>query len=149
MFKKNVENGTINGTIIVSIFRMRLGIKNGGLYKIFQRYSYSQLQELFKKSQTKEEQEFYMSLSNILLQKQQSKICKMGSITPAELKEIKELDRLEWQEDVVEDITEYIIEEKIKEEKIRLAKNLLDVLDNETIAEKTGLDIDLIEALRI
>ena len=90
-----------------------------------------------------------MSLSNILLQKQQSKICKMGSITPAELKEIKELDRLEWQEDVVEDITEYIIEEKIKEEKIRLAKNLLDVLDNETIAEKTGLDIDLIEALRI
>ena len=149
MFKKNVENGTINGTIIVSIFRMRLGIKNGELYKIFQRYSYSQLQELFKKSQTKEEQEFYMSLSNILLQKQQSKICKMGSITPAELKEIKELDRLEWQEDVVEDITEYIIEEKIKEEKIRLAKNLLDVLDNETIAEKTGLDIDLIEALRI
>lgn len=85
-----------------------------------------------------------MSLSNILLQKQQSKICKMGSITPAELKKIKELDRLEWQEDVVEDITEYIIEERI-----RLAKNLLDVLDNEIIAEKAGLDIDLIEALRI
>lgn len=55
-----------------------------------------------------------MSLLNILLQKQQSKICKMCSITPAELKEIEELDRLEWQEDVVEDITEYIIEEKIK-----------------------------------
>lgn len=123
---------------------MRLGIKNGELYKIFQRYSYSQLQELFKKAKTKEEQEFYMSLSNILLQKQQSKICKMGSITPAELKKIKELDRLEWQEDVVEDITEYIIEERI-----RLAKNLLDVLDNEIIAEKAGLDIDLIEALRI
>ena len=123
---------------------MRLGIKNGELYKIFQRYSYSQLQELFKKAKTKEEQEFYMSLSNILLQKQQSKICKMGSRTPAELKKIKELDRLEWQEDVVEDITEYIIEERI-----RLAKNLLDVLDNEIIAEKAGLDIDLIEALRI
>ena len=47
-----------------------------------------------------------MSLSNILLQKQQSKICKMGSITPAEIKEIEELDRIEWQEDIVEDITE-------------------------------------------
>jgi len=31
----------------------------------------------------------------------------------------------------------------------KLAKNVLDVLDNETIAEKTELDIDLIEALRI
>ena len=31
----------------------------------------------------------------------------------------------------------------------KLLKNVLDVLDNETIAEKTGLDIDLIEALRI
>lgn len=90
-----------------------------------------------------------MSLSNILLQKQQSKVCQIGSITPAELKEIEELDRLEWQEDIVEDIIEDIIEEKVKEERIRLAKNLLDVLDNETIAEKTGLDIDLIEALRI
>ena len=65
----------------------------------------------------------------------------MGKITPDELKEIEELDRLEWQEE--------IIEEKMKEEMIRLAKNLLDVLENETIAEKTGLDIDLIKALRI
>ena len=66
------------------------------------------------KRTTKEEQEFYISFSNIVLQKQQSKICKMGSITPAEIKEIEELDRIEWQEDIVEDITEYIIEEKIK-----------------------------------
>lgn len=68
----------------------------------------------------------------------------MYSITPAELKEIEELDRLEWQEDIVEDI----VEEKMKEERVRLAKNLLDVLDDETIAEKTGLDINFIKSLR-
>ena len=44
------------------------------LYDIFQRYSYSQLKQLFKNAKTKEEQDFYMALSNILLQKQQSKI---------------------------------------------------------------------------
>ena len=44
------------------------------LYDIFQRYSYSQLKQLFKDSKTKDEQDFYMALSNILLQKQQSKI---------------------------------------------------------------------------
>ena len=65
MFKKNVENGTINGTIIVSIFRMRLGIKNGELYKIFQRYSYSQLQELFKKSQTRGARVLYVIVKHI------------------------------------------------------------------------------------
>mgnify|MGYP003306902797 CR=1 FL=1 len=44
------------------------------LYDIFQRYSYSQLKQLFKNAKTKDEQDFYMALSNILLQKQQSKI---------------------------------------------------------------------------
>lgn len=69
---------------------------------------------------------------------------KNRELSQEEIKEIKELDKLEWQDDVIEEV----IEEKVKEEKIRLAKNLLDVLDNKTIAEKIGLDIDLIESLR-
>jgi len=48
--------------------------KDLDLYDIFQRYSYSQLKELFKKAKTKDEQDFYMLLSNIVLQKQQSKV---------------------------------------------------------------------------
>ena len=48
--------------------------KNENLYDIFQKYSYSQLQKLFKEEKTKDEQDFYMALSNIALQKQQSKV---------------------------------------------------------------------------
>ena len=44
------------------------------LYDVFQRYSYSQLKELFKNAKTKDEQDFYMVLSNMILQKQQSKV---------------------------------------------------------------------------
>lgn len=44
------------------------------LYDIFQNYSYSQLKELFKKAKTKDEQDFYIALANMALQKQQSKI---------------------------------------------------------------------------
>jgi len=35
-----------------------------------------------------------------------------------------------------------------KETQIEIAKNLLDILDNETISKKTGLSIDEIEKLR-
>jgi len=48
--------------------------KEVDLYDIFQRYSYSQLKELFKKAKTKDEQDFYMVLSKMILQKQQSKV---------------------------------------------------------------------------
>ena len=48
--------------------------KNENLYDIFKKYSYSQLQKLFKEAKTKDEQDFYMALSNIVLQKQQSKV---------------------------------------------------------------------------
>ena len=48
--------------------------KDISLYDIFQKYSYSQLKQLFKDAKTKDEQDFYMTLSNILLQKQQAKI---------------------------------------------------------------------------
>ena len=40
------------------------------------------------------------------------------------------------------------IEKGKKEEKLIIAKNLLDVLDNETIALKTGLTISDVENLR-
>jgi len=39
-------------------------------------------------------------------------------------------------------------EEGAREEKIEIAKKLLDVLDSETIAAKTGLTIDEIERLK-
>jgi len=48
--------------------------KNNSLYDIFINYSYSQLKELFKKAKTKEEQDFYMTLSNFVLQKEQAKV---------------------------------------------------------------------------
>lgn len=40
------------------------------LYDIFLNYSYSQLKDLFKKAKTKDEQDFYMTLSNLALQKE-------------------------------------------------------------------------------
>lgn len=39
-------------------------------------------------------------------------------------------------------------EEAREEEIIRIARNLLDVLDNETIALKTGLSIEKVKKLR-
>ncbi|ELC8423357.1 hypothetical protein G6Z12_13565 [Clostridium perfringens] len=44
------------------------------LYKEFLKYSYDELQDLFKMAKTKEEQDFYMALSNLKLQKEQKKI---------------------------------------------------------------------------
>ncbi len=48
--------------------------KDIDLYDIFNKHSYYELKELFKKAKTKDEQDFYMALSNIVLQKKQSKI---------------------------------------------------------------------------
>lgn len=44
------------------------------LYEQFLHYSYNDLKELFKKAKTKEEQDFYMSLANIVLKKEQKKV---------------------------------------------------------------------------
>ncbi|MBU3105496.1 hypothetical protein [Clostridium gasigenes] len=44
------------------------------LYDIFEKCSYSELMNLFKCAKTKEEQEFYITLSNIMLQKEQAKV---------------------------------------------------------------------------
>lgn len=48
--------------------------EQSNLYEQFLRYSYYDLKELFKKAKTKEEQDFYMMLSNIVLQKEQKKV---------------------------------------------------------------------------
>jgi len=135
------------------------------MYEIYKRLTNEELRAYFNKADTVEEKDFWSALVQLrakeikinqlynnsekeLFNLMDEVICE-NQVTLDELKEIKELDRLEWQEDVIEDITEKTIEEKMIEERIRLARNFLDVLDNETIAEKTGLDIDLIKSLRI
>ena len=40
------------------------------------------------------------------------------------------------------------IQQGIEQKSIEIAKNLLDILDDETIATKTGLSIDVIKRLR-
>lgn len=44
------------------------------LYNIFLKCSYQELIDLFKQSKNKEEQDFYMSLANIVLQREQKKV---------------------------------------------------------------------------
>lgn len=51
-----------------------MGNKDNNLYDIFIKYSYSELKDLFKKAKTKEEQDFYMTLSNLVLQQEQAKV---------------------------------------------------------------------------
>ena len=48
--------------------------KENNLYDVFIKYSYSDIMELFQKSKTKEEQDFYANLSNIILQREQKKV---------------------------------------------------------------------------
>ena len=48
--------------------------KDNNLYEIFKKYSYGDLMELLQNSKTKEEQDFYASLSNIVLQREQMKV---------------------------------------------------------------------------
>lgn len=51
-----------------------MGNNNVNLYDIFINYSYSQLKDLFKKAQTKEEKDFYMDLANLVLQREQENV---------------------------------------------------------------------------
>lgn len=48
--------------------------KGNTLYDIFSKYSYSQLKDLFKNAKTREEQDFYMTLSNLVLRREQEKV---------------------------------------------------------------------------
>lgn len=44
------------------------------LYEIFLTYSYDDLMQLFKNAKSKEEQDFYVTLSNLVLQKAAEKV---------------------------------------------------------------------------
>jgi len=48
--------------------------ENSNLYDQFLKYSYADLKELFKKAKTKEEQDFYIALSEIVLQKEEERV---------------------------------------------------------------------------
>lgn len=48
--------------------------KKGNLYDIFLTYSYDELMKLFKDAKSKEEQDFYVTLSNLVLQREAKKI---------------------------------------------------------------------------
>ena len=66
------------------------------------------------------------------------------------LKEFDELNALKTAEKKgMEKGIEQGMEKGIEQEKINIARSLLDVLDNETISLKTGLDISIIEKLKI
>lgn len=59
------------------------------LYEIFQRSSYSELKGLFESSKTKDEQDFYMALSNMVLQREQLKVCELSKIEEAVIENVK------------------------------------------------------------
>lgn len=44
------------------------------LYDIYLNYSYDDLMKLFKNAKTKEEQDFYVTLSNLVLQREAKKV---------------------------------------------------------------------------
>lgn len=48
--------------------------EKNNLYEQFLKYSYNDLKELFKKAKTKEEQDFYIALSDLVLQKEQERV---------------------------------------------------------------------------
>lgn len=55
---------------------MELKKDNVNLYNQFLKYSYTELKELFDKAQTKEEQDFYMNMANLVLQREQRRVIK-------------------------------------------------------------------------
>jgi hypothetical protein len=48
--------------------------EQNNLYNQFLKYSYADLKELFKKAKTKEEQDFYIVLSDLVLQREQDRV---------------------------------------------------------------------------
>ncbi|MGL4912272.1 MAG: Rpn family recombination-promoting nuclease/putative transposase [Romboutsia sp.] len=101
-----------------------------------------------------------------IIKKAVSKIYQISEIDDIQLKVIEEAleesKRLDWEDDVLEKAENMVKEavnkakeaareearEAAKKEKIEIVKNLLDILDNETISQKTGLSIDEINHLR-
>lgn len=48
--------------------------KKDKLYDIFLNYSCNELKNLFKSAETKDKQDFYITLSNMVLQKEQQRV---------------------------------------------------------------------------
>lgn len=69
---KELDIRIIGGIIMLKV------INGNNLYDEFLQYSYNELKELFKKSKTKEEKDFYMTLSNLVLQREQEKVISGG-----------------------------------------------------------------------
>ena len=84
--------------------------------------------ELIRMSNNKEQREIYEMRSKILKDK-------ISALNEAERKGIEQGIKKG-------------IKQGVKQGKIEVAKNLLDVLDNETISIKTGLSIDEVQSLR-
>ena len=49
---------------------------------------------------------------------------------------------------MIKEMKEKVEKDTTKQDRIEIAKNLMDILDNETIALKTGLTIDEVSNLR-
>ncbi|MBX7410929.1 hypothetical protein K4H80_02970, partial [Clostridium chauvoei] len=92
--------------------------------------------ELYRLSRDKKELELY----NL---REKSFFDKISALSNAE-----EKGREQGLEEGLEQGREQGLEEGKLLERINIAKNLLDVLDNETISLKTGLSVDEIEKLR-
>jgi len=63
----------IKGLFVGGISMEKINEQNN-LYEQFLKYSYKDLEESFKKAKTKEEQDFYIALSDIVLQKEQERV---------------------------------------------------------------------------
>ncbi|GEQ21753.1 MULTISPECIES: hypothetical protein [Clostridium] len=48
--------------------------EENNLYNQFLKYLYADLKELFKRAKTKEEQDFYIALSEIVLEREQERV---------------------------------------------------------------------------
>ncbi|MDK2828947.1 MAG: hypothetical protein PWP67_1761 [Clostridium butyricum] len=59
---------------------MELKKENVNLYDQFLKYSYTELKELFDKAKTKDEQDFYMNMANLVLQREQKRVIKEMSV---------------------------------------------------------------------
>lgn len=61
----------LNIKIMMNIIQeIEMNTEKETLYDIFPTYSYRELKELFKKATTREEQDFYMNLANVVLQRE-------------------------------------------------------------------------------
>lgn len=76
----NIDNENDICIVKEGVYNMAQTIQHINLYQEFMSYSYEELQNLFKEAKTKEEQDFYMTLANLLLRKQQKKVIESENV---------------------------------------------------------------------